>query len=111
MKTTLAGTVRLRCSVEGGMKIAVLRDVLFAPFLRRNFVSIRKLDRHGFSTVFANGLCKVVTSAGSTVAIGSLRESVGLYFLDLVAESIIKFGLNVMLCTGIGDLGIFPMHR
>lgn len=71
------GLVELR--LESGF-ILQLRDTLYVPSMRRNLISVSKLDDCGFSFSFNKGLCLLSYNSKS---VGKAHKHDGLYNLEL----------------------------
>ncbi len=75
----LGGKENLLPSLGKG-NTAALDDVLFVPGLRRNLISIPKLDADGFSTLFHNGNVTVYSRNNSAVLLTGVKLN-GLYYV------------------------------
>ena len=83
----LAGTVDLECKTRGGVKILQLTDVMFAPFLRRCFVSVTKLAQAGKVIVFRGSLGLVMSVQPEEIVATAAVKS-GLYILNAFAVTV-----------------------
>ena len=98
-RATLAGTVRLECFLGEKSNFVVLLDVTFAPFLRRNFISVRKLGEQGYSITFQDSAFRIVR-ADSVIGSGFLRNADGLYFFHARAVTRPKGEINQVKQVG-----------
>ena len=74
------GTINLIIQVENISKTCQLSNVLYAPDLDYNLVSVSSLDKKGLTTVFANSKC-IIQQKGKVLATGSIFNN--LYKLDI----------------------------
>lgn len=74
------GTVHLSILVNSASKACELYNVLYAPDLDYNLVSISSLDKKGFTTTFSNARCRIEHD-GRILATGSMFNN--LYKLDM----------------------------
>ena len=75
------GSISLICRVDSRM--VKLHKVVYAPFLKRNFISVRKMDAAGMRILFSNSKCEILFG-NSLIARGILRKPEEIYFLDAV---------------------------
>jgi hypothetical protein len=69
------GTVALQSLVKGKLKPVLLRDVMHAPSLHANLISVPRADYCGLSIAGKNGELELHNNKGETILVGSRRQS------------------------------------
>lgn len=85
VKADHIGEISVKTMVNGIAKRGTLKNVLFAPHIRHNLLSVSTLDRGGIKVQFCDGKVELVTkNEGETLAVGYLEEN--LYTLEFEVE-------------------------
>ncbi|EIW73848.1 hypothetical protein CONPUDRAFT_35622, partial [Coniophora puteana RWD-64-598 SS2] len=66
--------------VDGHTIKIILHDVLHMPSASKNLISVSKLDEAGGRAIYGNGKVRLLSPAGNTLAVGTLRNR--LYYFD-----------------------------
>ncbi|SGZ27109.1 BQ5605_C025g10057 [Microbotryum silenes-dioicae] len=102
LPSTGCGSVRL--STPAGPVVAT--DVLLVPSLPCNLLSVRRLDRLGFSISFGSGCAKISNSSGTVVATAQAVVN-DLYALDVAPSPCMP---NALLATP-HRVPLLTLHR
>lgn len=74
------GDIELITNVGNRQTIIKLKDVYCTPQLRRNLMSIKRMDNKGYKIVIHNNRCKIFNPKGKLMAIAFVNSE--LYILD-----------------------------
>ena len=93
------GTGTIQIQLKGGNNL-ILTDVLCAPNMRKNLISVPQLDKKGFGTRFVSG--KVTVGRKKNILfIGTLCN--GLYQLDCFSGVANKISFEYLACLSVND--------
>lgn len=87
------GNIRVKTTIDNIVHYHLIKNVYYVPELRKNLLSVSKMESAGFSIIFYNGLVKIYNPKNVLIMIGKAEGS--LYS--------IKLEMNNMFCNFSND--------
>lgn len=81
LKSAGIGYVYINCCVQGSSQRTKLRDVLYAPGIKVNLMSVKQITRRGFKVQFDKSKCEIRDARGDLCASATCSDT-GLYRID-----------------------------
>ena len=79
------GDIDIELDINGDPSPTVIENVLYAPTLRANLLSVGKLTDRGYQVDFTKSKCKILGKNGEIIATATRKD--GLYKLDMSREN------------------------
>ncbi len=102
------GTVKLIMNLEDGKRECRLLNVLHAPSMAYNSLSVSTVVENGKDTVFKEGICEIITKNGVVVA--RAKRCGSLYYLDCKKSENVNVAsakeLNILWHRRLGHHGL-----